>query len=120
MKLVIDKNKLKSKYYSTLYFSHTSKVLKKFNNTHQATMQFVSFTEEPYMVCGISEIMEIIKVSLTPSQYRSLTIKARSDGDIILPNEPVLTITGKYSIFAELENIIDSVLARRSSVATNC
>ncbi|WP_342264238.1 hypothetical protein [Spiroplasma endosymbiont of Clivina fossor] len=35
-------------------------------------------------------------------------------------NIPVLKITGPYHLFGYLEGIIDGILARRSSVATNC
>ncbi len=120
IKLQVNKKKLKQRYYSTLYFKNTSALLKRFNNEHIATMQFVSFCDTPYMLCGIEEVLLILKTFLKKKDYLSLMICARNDGDIVLPNEPVLTITGKYSLFCELENIIDSVLARRSSVATNC
>ncbi len=120
LNIKINKKKLKRRYYSTWYFHNTSTLLKRFNNEHVATMQFVSFCSTPYMLCGIEEVKLILKSFLKQKDFSSLIIKSRHDGDIILENEPVLTITGKYSLFCELENIIDSVLARRSSVATNC
>jgi nicotinate phosphoribosyltransferase len=48
-----------------------------------------------------------------------LIIKALHDGDLLTPFEPVLTIEGPYEYFGFLEGIIDGILARRSSVASN-
>lgn len=120
MKIEFDKEKIINKYYSTLYFSKTKDILLKYNNNNISTLQFSSFTNEPYMLCGIDECIQIIKTFLSPGELNNLEIRYRKDGDIILKNEPVLLIKGQYSSFCELENIIDSILARRSSVATNC
>src|SRR5699024_10603682 len=46
-------------------------------------------------------------------------IKSLKDGDKIKPYESVLTITGPYQYFGYLEGIIDGILSRRTSVATN-
>ncbi len=48
-----------------------------------------------------------------------LEIYSLKDGDKISPFETVLTITGPYQNFGYLEGIIDGILARRTSVATN-
>jgi nicotinate phosphoribosyltransferase len=48
-----------------------------------------------------------------------LEIYSLKDGDKISPFETVLTITGRYQDFGYLEGIIDGILARRTSVATN-
>lgn len=120
IKIKIPEKEIKNKFYSTYYFTKTNQLLKKYNSNHISTLQFICFNNEPYMLCGIDEVIQIIKVFLKPKDFNSLTIMSRKDGDIINKNEPVLLITGKYYLICELENIIDGVLARRSSVATNC
>ena len=50
---------------------------------------------------------------------QDLEILALNDGDIISDGEPVLKIKGRYEDFGYLESLIDGILARRSSVATN-
>src|SRR5699024_3095731 len=48
-----------------------------------------------------------------------LEIYSLKDGDKIKPFESALTITGPYQSFGYLEGIIDGILSRRTSVATN-
>ena len=48
-----------------------------------------------------------------------LEINSLKDGDKISPFETVLTIHGPYENFGFLEGVIDGILARRTSVATN-
>ena len=48
-----------------------------------------------------------------------LIIEALHDGDRIKALEPVLKVTGRYEDFGFLESVIDGILARRTSVATN-
>ncbi len=116
----IPKKEIKNKFYTTYYFSKTSSLLKKYNNSHVSQLQFICFNNEPYMLCGINEVIQIIKTFLSRKDFNSIRIWHRNDGEIIDINEPVLIIEAKYYLIAELENIIDGVLARRSSVATNC
>src|SRR5699024_6898757 len=48
-----------------------------------------------------------------------LEIYSLKDGDKIKPFESALTSTGPYQSFGYLEGIIDGILSRRTSVATN-
>ncbi|MGL4951680.1 MAG: hypothetical protein ACRC4L_01695 [Mycoplasma sp.] len=112
---LIDKMK-----YTTSYFTKTRNILSSENNEKIVTMQFKTFSNSEFMVCGIEESLEVIKTHLSNEQFNSLTLKYFPDGTIVKPNKCVLSITGQYTLFCELENIIDSILARRSSVATNC
>ena len=69
------------------------------------------------MLCGVDEAIAILHTfAVHPEE---LVIEALNDGDIIQANEPVLKVTGTYENFGFLESVIDGVLARRSSVATN-
>jgi nicotinate phosphoribosyltransferase len=79
-------------------------------------MQWFQRTENA-MLCGIDEAIAVLhKFANNPG---NLIIEALDDGDIISAMEPVLKVTGKYEDFGYLESVIDGILARRTSVATN-
>jgi len=107
---------IKDGYYSANYFLKTRKIVLKHLKNHQVMMQFFQ-RENDVMLCGIDEVLALIKIFA--NNPKSLKIVALNDGDIIKANEPVLKITGKYEDFGYLESLIDGILARRSSVATN-
>lgn len=111
---------MKENFYTTSYFHKTKAILLKDNNIRNATMQFKTFSKQPYMVCGVSESIAILEACLTPEEFAQLTIYYRPDGSIVQPKQCVLSISGPYPIFCVFENIIDGILARRSSTATNC
>jgi len=107
---------IKEGYYSANYFLKTRKIVLKHLKNHEVMMQFFQ-REDDVMLCGIDEVLALIKTfAVNPSK---LKIQALNDGDMIKANEPVLKITGKYENFGYLESLIDGILARRSSVATN-
>lgn len=116
----INKKLIKNRFYTSHYFKITSKILKTCNDNHVSTLQFKTFYPFEYMACGAEECIEILKTGLTKKQFNSLIIYYLPDGSICKPNMPILSIVGKYSILCEFENILDSILARRSSVSTNC
>jgi len=106
----------KEGYYSASYFLKTTKIIQdKFPDT-VVTMQW--FTREKSMVCGLDEVIALIHTFANNPQ--DLTILALNDGDWVEPFEPVLKVTGKYADFGYLEGAMDGILARRTSVATNC
>lgn len=103
-------------YYSANYFLKSRHIVTKCVPGHTVTCQWFQRTEDA-MVCGIDESIAILqKFAANPS---SLMVLALNDGDIVKAGEPVLKVTGKYEDFGFLESLIDAVLARRSSVATN-
>ncbi len=116
----VDKKLIKSDFYTTSYFIKTTNIISKELPCQNTTIQFKCFHPEPYMVCGVNESLEIIKAKLSKKQLQQLTIHYLPDGTIIKPGQCVLSINGPYQYICNLENIIDGVLARRSSVATNC
>lgn len=117
---LIDQDLIKSDFYTTSYFIKTTNIIEHLLPNQEATIQFKTYSELPYMVCGVYEAIEIIKAKLTPKQFKALTIHYYPDGTVLGNNKCVLSITGPYQYICNLENIIDGVLARRSSVATNC
>ncbi|WP_338982167.1 nicotinate phosphoribosyltransferase [Spiroplasma endosymbiont of Eupeodes luniger] len=109
--------RIKEGYYSAIYFLKTQKILKKYFPNNIVTMQFFQ-RQDNVMLCGIDEVVALLKEFVTPLE--KISVYALNDGDIIKANIPVLKITGPYHLFGYLEGIIDGILARRSSVATNC
>lgn len=108
--------RLKDGFYSANYFLKSRKIVLENEPNHLVTMQWFQRKDEA-MLCGIDEAIAILHTFA--SHPEELVIEALHDGDIIKANEPVLKVTGRYEDFGYLESVIDGVLARRSSVATN-
>ena len=103
-------------FYAANYFLKSNKIVKENVPNHIVTMQWFQ-RRDGAMLCGIDEAIAILhEFAIHPEE---LVIEALDDGDIINNMEPVLKVTGKYENFGYLESVIDGVLARRSSVATN-
>ncbi|WP_425379818.1 nicotinate phosphoribosyltransferase [Spiroplasma endosymbiont of Stenodema calcarata] len=110
-------SKIKDGYYSAIYFLKTANILKNERPNDIVTMQFFQ-REENVILAGVDECVELLKTEASNPDI--LQIMALNDGDLIQPNEPVLKITGHYYQFGYLEGIIDGILARQTSIATNC
>lgn len=107
--------KIADGYYSAKYFLKTAKILESVES-RIVLLQFFQ-RKDNTTLCGIDEALALLK--MFAKNYDSLEIKALNDGDKISAFEPVLTIEGEYKNFGFLEEIIDGILARRSSIATN-
>ena len=108
--------KLKDGFYSANYFLKSRKIVLENEPNHIVTMQWFQ-RKDNVMLCGIDEAIAMIHTFANHPEQ--LEIYALNDGDIINAQEPVLKVTGRYEDFGFLESVIDGVLARRSSVATN-
>ena len=103
-------------FFSANYFLKSNKIVKEQEPNHIVTMQWFQRRDDS-MLCGVDEAIALIHTfAIHPEE---LVIEALNDGDIIQANEPVLKVTGKYENFGFLESVIDGILARRTSVATN-
>ena len=103
-------------FYAANYFLKSNKIVKENKPGHIVTMQWFQRKDEA-MLCGVDEAIAILHTfAIHPEE---LEIEALNDGDIIGNMEPVLKVSGKYENFGFLESVIDGVLARRTSVATN-
>ncbi len=117
--MTIDKsiiNKIKSGYYSAEYFLKTKKIVERYLPKKVVKMQFFQRYNN-VTLCGINEVINLLRQTLHKKEL--FAIEAIPEGSIINANEPVLKITGLYSEFGYLEGIIDGILARFSSIATN-
>ena len=103
-------------FFAANYFLKSRKIVEENEPNHIVTMQFFQRTDDA-MVCGVDEAIALIHTFAVHPE--TLKIFALNDGDIVSSNEPVLKIIGKYEYFGFLESMLDGILARRSSVATN-
>ncbi|URM52807.1 nicotinate phosphoribosyltransferase [Mycoplasma sp. SG1] len=101
---------------SSLYFHHAAIIAEKVKKNTIVTVQYFQPSLDNVMLVGIKEALKILEKYTDTSK---LKIQYIEEGTIIQRNEPVLKITGPYHLFGYLENMIDSVLTRGSSVATN-
>ncbi len=103
-------------FFAANYFLKSRQIVENCAPNHIVTMQFFQRTDDA-MACGIDEAIALIHTfAVHPEE---LEISALHDGNIIQAGEPVLKVKGKYENFGFLESMIDGILARRSSVATN-
>ncbi|MEG2476341.1 MAG: nicotinate phosphoribosyltransferase [Malacoplasma sp.] len=105
--------------YSSKYFLTTKKMLKNNANSNDVTLKFFHFSDD-ITVCGIDECIQLIKFFIDKKDIKNINVWGKNDGEISQKNEPILVIRGDYRKFCCLENIIDGILSRRSSIATNC
>ncbi|OEH91787.1 nicotinate phosphoribosyltransferase [Bacillus solimangrovi] len=102
-------------WFSAVYFLKSKEIVKKYKPNNIVTMQF--FQKDNAVLCGTDEVIALLKTFAdNPNELEIFSLK---DGDKIRPYETVLTITGPYQNFGYLEGIIDGILGRRTSVATN-
>lgn len=107
--------RVKSGWFSAVYFLKTKEIVEEFCPEKVVTMQF--FQRQDAVLCGTDEVIALIKEFAEKPE--ELEIYSLSDGDKIAPFETVMTIKGHYQNFGFLEGVIDGVFARRTSVATN-
>lgn len=107
--------RIKEGWFSAVYFLKTREIVKEELPDNKVTMQF--FQKKHAVLCGTDEAIALIQAFADYPE--SLEIHSLKDGDKISPFESVLTISGPYQNFGYLEGIIDGILARRTSVATN-
>ncbi len=113
-------SRIKQGFYSALYFRKTKKILNNQKHYPLTVMQFSFFDNKEIKLCGIEEIVWLLKKSLTKKQLSQIQVYGYAEGTIIKQNQPVLYLIGPYEIVCIFENLIDGILQQRTSVATNC
>jgi len=111
-------------YYSDRYFVLTATTIAHAGLDPIVTMQV--FAKQKGILAGIYEALRMLQTQLainprTGARYdfAELTIDTLVDGDVVVPWEPVMHITGPYLAFAHLETDYLGVIARRTLIATN-
>lgn len=107
-------------YYSASYFNKAIDIVGKYKPHQTCCMQFTFFNSQSIKVCGIEESVALIKAAIRKDYLKQVHVYGYKDGDIVKPQTSVLLIIGPYQLFGHLENVIDGILARRSSVCNNC
>lgn len=107
--------RIKEGWFSSEYFLKSKKIVEKLNNENIVTMQFFQ-KKDNVILCGTDEVIALLKEF---TDFSKLKVKSLKDGDIINSKETILTIEGPYQEFGYLEGVIDGILARRTSLATN-
>lgn len=103
-------------YYTANYFLKSRLIAQKCLAGHIVTEQWFQ-RKDGVMLCGSDEAIALLQEFAANPE--DLIVEALNDGDFIANGEPVLKVTGRYEDFGYLESLIDGVLTRRSSVATN-
>lgn len=107
--------RIRAGYFSASYFLKARRIAEQIKPNQQVTMQF--FQKHQAVLCGIDEVIALLhQFARNPEK---LKIWALNDGDHISPFETVLVVEGGYEDFAYLEGIIDGILSRATSIATN-
>ena len=101
--------------YSAIYFLKTSKIIKKIKPNSVVTMQFFQ-RKNNSVLAGIKEVLDLLEKNTNTSKYK---IKYLEDKTLINKDEVVLELKGNYFEFGIYEGIIDGILARATSLATN-
>ncbi len=111
-------------YHSDRYFVLTAKTISHAALDPVVTVQL--FAKRQGILAGVYEALGMLQTELatnphTGSRYdfHELTIDTLVDGDVVLPWEPLMHITGPYLAFAHLETDYLGVIARRTMIATN-
>ena len=116
--------RIRSGYYSDVYFNHTKELLEAEGRRPGVTVQV--FQKEESVLGGVDEAIAILKQcsGRTVSGgwedgWERLEVRALHEGDAIAPHETVMTIEGDYSLFVHLETVYLGCLTRRSLVMRN-
>src|SRR3954452_10580933 len=116
--------RIREGYYSDAYFNFTKELLEERDDCPSVTMQV--FQKEHSIVGGIDEAIAILKLCSGRHRdgewengWEDLEVHALYEGDEVEPFETVMTIEGRYELFAHLETVYLGPLARRSLVMRN-
>lgn len=103
------------KKYIAKYFEKTSNIIEKHLPNSIVTLQFFQRVDDS-MLGGIKEVLKFLKENTDTSKYQILYLE---EGSIINSGDVVLQFKGNYTEFGIYEGMIDGILARATSLATN-
>jgi len=101
--------------YSAKYFGKTKQIIKNHKGDSIVTLQFFQ-RKDNSLLGGIDETLEFLKKNTDTSKYEILYLP---EGSKISNYDIVLQLKGKYEYFGEFEGVIDGILSRSTSLATN-
>lgn len=103
------------KKYTAKYFDKTKKIIEKKKPNSVVMLQFFQIHDQ-VVLGGINEVIDFLKKHTDTSKY---LIKYLPEGSIINSKDIVLQLEGHYQDFGIYEGVIDGILARSTSIATN-
>ena len=117
--------RIREGYYSDAYFNYAKELLEADGRHPHVTMQV--FQKRRSLLGGIDEAIAVLKECSGREGpdgewidgWPELEVEALYEGDEIAPYETVMTISGDYSLFAQLETVYLGCLARRSLIMRN-
>lgn len=101
--------------YIAQYFKKTEKIIKEKLSDSIVVLQFFQRQDES-VLSGINESLEFLKENTDTTKYEILYLK---EGSTINSKDVVLQLKGNYSEFGVYEGVIDGILSRATSLATN-
>ncbi|QBF34764.1 nicotinate phosphoribosyltransferase [Mycoplasmopsis phocirhinis] len=101
--------------YISSYFHKTEKIIQTFSPQNVIKLQFFQRNDD-VMVAGMQEVLDLLSQNTDTSKY---VIRYIPDGQIINNLDIVLELEGHYEDFGKYEGMIDGMLARSSTIATN-
>lgn len=104
----------KTKYIAS-YFEKTKTILENEMPNNVIKLQFFQRKDDS-MLAGMEEVLNLLEEVTDTSKY---TIRYLKDGTIINNLDIVLELEGHYQDFGIWEGMIDGILARNTSIATN-
>lgn len=104
----------KEKYIAS-YFKKTQTILKNEKPNNIITLQFFQRKDDS-ILAGMQEVLNLLTEVTDITKY---TIKYLPDGSLINNLDIVLELIGPYHEFGIWEGMIDGILARSTSIATN-
>jgi nicotinate phosphoribosyltransferase len=117
-------DKLRSGYYSDVYFTSTKALLEAEERHPEVVLQV--FQKHDAVLGGIDEALAILRLCSGSEGsggwkpgWEALEVRALFEGDEIAPREPVLQISGDYGLFCHLETVLLGPMARRTLVMRN-
>ena len=107
--------RIRAGFYSDVYFNRTRELLRATGRTPNVVMQVTA--KNAGWVSGIDEAIAVLK--LGSESWGNLTVHALYEGDRVDAWDTVMTIEGRYDLFAHLESVYLGTLTRRTRICTN-
>lgn len=101
--------------YVASYFLKTNKILEKEKPNEIITLQFFQ-RKDNSILSGINEVLSLLEQETDTTKYQ---IKYLPEGSKINNLDVVLELEGSYHYFGIWEGVIDGILSRCTSIATN-
>ncbi|QGZ97571.1 nicotinate phosphoribosyltransferase [Mycoplasma sp. NEAQ87857] len=103
------------KQYIASYFHKTKTILENETPNNEIVLQFFQ-RKDNAILGGMNEVLELLEAQTNTNNYK---IKYLPEGTLIHNCEVVLELIGPYHEFGIWEGMIDGILARSTSIASN-